>query len=120
VPNAPFSFYINNLIGRKLRDEKVNLPGSGSINMTLTDEEIPSYKNSTYLNELIPLFSNVDLSMKIFNELINIEKGDAISDEKYNSLKSSLLELKKPVAELEIPYIDNLLKLLDYLKQNSK
>ena len=120
VPNAPFSFYINNLIGRKLRDEKVNLPGSESINMTLSDEEITSYKNNTYLNELIPLFSNVDLSMKIFVELLKIEKGDTISDEKYNSLKSSLLELKKPVAELEIPYIDNLLKLLEYLKQNSK
>ena len=120
VPNAPFSFYINNLIGRKLRDEKVNLPGSESINMTLSDEEITSYKNNTYLNELIPLFSNVDLSMKIFVELLKIEKGETISDEKYNNLKSSLLELKKPVAELEIPYIDNLLKLLDYLKQNSK
>ncbi len=120
VPNAPFSFYINNLIGRKLRDEKVNLPGSESINMTLSEEEITSYKNNTYLNELIPLFSNVDLSMKIFVELLKIEKGETISDEKYNSLKSSLLELKKPVAELEIPYIDNLLKLLDYLKQNSK
>lgn len=120
VPNAPFSFYINNLIGRKLRDEKVNLPGSESINMTLSKEEITSYKSNTYLNELIPLFTNVDLSVKIFVELLKIEKGDTISNEKYNNLKSSLLELKKPVAELEIPYIENLLKLLEYLKQNSK
>jgi hexosaminidase len=120
TPDAPASFYLNNLIGKKLRGEKIEIPKNDEAYLTLDDKTILNYKNDPTAKEVIPLFKNLNRSMKIMEELFAIEKGGKLSDAKYNEYKNELTELKKPVAELEIPYIDNLLKLLEYIKANSK
>ena len=120
TPNATASVYLNNLIGRKLRGEKVIIPKSQESFFTLDEKDLLNYKSNPITEEVIPLFNNLSKSLKILNELLVVEEGATISDAKYNEHKNELAELKKPVAELEIPYIDNLLKLLEYLKANSK
>ena len=120
TPDAPASVYMNNLIGKKLRGEIVLMPKHDEANLTLDDKTILNYQSDPSGKELIALFINLNRSMKIMKELFAMEKGVKISDVKYKEYKNELTELKKPVAELEIPYIDNLLKLLEYLKVNSK
>jgi hexosaminidase len=120
TPDAPASVYMNNLIGKKLRGEIVIIPKNDEAYLTLDDKTILNYQSNPSGKELIPLFKNLNRSMKIMEELLAIEKGASISDVKYKEYKNELTEMKKPVAELEIPYIDNLLKLLEYLKANSK
>ena len=120
TPDAPASVYMNNLIGKKLRGENVPIPKNDDSFLTLEEKTLLNYQSDPTAKELIPLFRNLNRSMKILEELLLIEKGASISDAKYNEFKTELTELKKPVAELEIPYIDNLLKLLEYLKANSK
>lgn len=120
TPDAPASFYLNNLIGKKLRGEKISIPNNDESFLTLDDKTILNYQSDPASKEVIPMFKNLTRSMKIMEELLAIEKGTTISDNKYKEYKTELTELKKPVAELEIPYIDNLLKLLEYLKANSK
>jgi hypothetical protein len=111
---------MNNLIGKKLRGENLEIPKNDETFLTLDEKTLLNYQNDPSAKELIPLFKNLNRSMKIMEDLLSIEKGTSISDAKYNEYKNELTELKKPVAELEIPYIDNLLKLLEYLKVNSK
>ncbi|MCX6158766.1 MAG: family 20 glycosylhydrolase [Ignavibacteriae bacterium] len=120
TPDAPASVYMNNLIGKKLRGENVPIPKNDDSFLTLEEKTLLNYQSDPTAKELIPLFRSLNRSMKILEELLLIEKGASISDAKYNEFKTELTELKKPVAELEIPYIDNLLKLLEYLKANSK
>lgn len=120
TPDAPASVYMNNLIGKKLRGENLEIPKNDEAFLTLDEKTLLNYQNDPSAKELIPLFKNLNKSMKITEDLLSIEKGTSISDAKYNEYKTELTELKKPVAELEIPYIDNLLKLLEYLKANSK
>jgi hexosaminidase len=120
TPDAPASFYLNNLIGKKLRGENVEIPKNDETFLTLDEKTILNYQSDPAAKEVIPLFKNLNRSMKIMEELFAIEKGTALSEAKYNEYKNELTELKKPVAELEIPYIENLLKLLEYIKVNSK
>ena len=96
------------------------IPTSQESFFTLDEKDLLNYKSNPITEEVIPLFNNLSKSLKILNELLVVEEGATISDAKYNEHKNELAELKKPVAELEIPYIDNLLKLLEYLKANSK
>jgi hypothetical protein len=111
---------MNNLIGKKLRGEIVIIPKNDEAYLTLDDKTILNYQSDPSGKELIPLFKNLNRSMKIMEELIAIEKGAKLGEAKYKGYKNELTELKKPFGELEIPYIDNLLKLLEYLKANSK
>jgi hexosaminidase len=120
TPDAPASVYLNNLIGRKLRGENIVIPASQESYLTLDEQTIFNYNSDPTTKEIIPMFKNLNKSLNILNQLLAIEIGTTISDAKYNEYKNELTELKKPVAELEIPYIDNLLKLLEYLKANSK
>ena len=120
TPDAPASFYLNNLIGKKLRGENVEIPKNDETFLTLDEKTILNYQSDPAAKEVIPLFKNLNRSMKIMEELFAIENGTALSEAKYNEYKNELTELKKPVAELEIPYIENLLKLLEYIKVNSK
>jgi hexosaminidase len=120
TPDAPFSVLINDLIGKKLKGEKVILPEFGDLGSNLNKDETNNIKSNTLLSEILPLIVNINSSVRILKDLIGTNQGDYISEDKYNEYKNDLTELKKPVAELEIPYIDNLLKLLEYLKANSK
>ena len=120
TPDAPASFYLNNLIGKKLRGEKIDVPKNDETYLMLDEKTILNYQSDPSGKELIPMFKNLNRSMKIMEELLSMDIGTAMNDTKYNEYKKELTELKKPVAELEIPYIDNLLKLLEYVKANSK
>lgn len=109
---------INNSIGRKLRGEKVKPPKVDLL--ILNGEELIKFGNDSHTSELLPLVVNINLSLTIFKELMIFEKGDHLDNEKYIEYKNQLTKLKEPVAELEIPYVENLLKLLEYLKASSK
>lgn len=120
IPDAPFGVLINNYIGKKLRGDKVVLPDLQSFGIGFTDEERNLIKAQPKLSEVLPLFDNIDVSAEILKDLMNHEKGAYISDDKYNKYKNELTRIKAPVAELEIPYVNNLLMLLEYTKANSK
>ncbi|MFA7361189.1 MAG: family 20 glycosylhydrolase [Candidatus Kapaibacterium sp.] len=120
TPDAQFGVLINNYIGKKLRGDKVVLPDLKTFGEGFTEEERTLIKSNPKLSEVLPLFDNINVSAGILKDLLSFEKGDYISDEKYNLYKDELTRIKAPVAELEIPYIDNLLKLLEYTKVNSK
>jgi len=120
TPDAPTSFYLNNLIGKKLRGETLTAQKEDESFLDLDEQTLLKYNSDPITKEVIPLYKNLNRSMKILEELLSFEKGKELSDAKYNEYKNELTELKKPVAELEIPYIENLLKLLEYLKKNSK
>jgi hexosaminidase len=120
TPDAPASFYLNNLIGKKLRGENVEISKNEDSYLKLDAQIKMNYLNDPVAKELVPMFDNLNRSLKILDELFEFKKGDKLSDTKYNEYKNELTELKKPVAELEIPFIDNLLKLLEYLKANAK
>lgn len=120
TPDAPASFYLNNLIGKKLRGENIAISKNEDSYLKLDAQIKMNYLNDPVAKELVPMFDNLNRSLKILDELLEFKKGDKLSDTKYNEYKNELTELKKPVAELEIPYIENLLKLLEYIKVNSK
>lgn len=120
TPDAPASFYLNNLIGKKLRGENIETSKNEDSYLKLDPQIKLNYLNDPVAKELVPMFDNLNRSLKILDELLEFKKGEKLSDIKYNEYKNELTELKKPVAELEIPYIDNLLKLLEYLKANAK
>ena len=120
TPDAPASVYLNNLIGRKLRGEKVIIPASQESFLTLDEKPYQSTKIIQLQKKLYLCLKKLRRSLMILDELLVIEVGNAISDEKYNAFKDELTEINEPIAELEIPFIENLLKLLEYLKANSK
>lgn len=120
TPDAPASFYLNNQIGKKLRGENIEIFKNEDSYLKLDAQIKMNYLNDPVAKELVPMFDNLNRSLKILDELLEFKKGDKLSDTKYNEYKNELTELKKPVAELEIPFIDNLLKLLEYLKANAK
>ena len=117
-PDAPLGVFINNAIGRKLRGDEIVLPDLQYLGTDFSAQEIELMKSYPKLSEILPLFENINISIRILKELFSIRKDLGLSEEKYNYYKEELLRIKAPVAELEIPYADNLLKLLEYIKQN--
>ncbi len=120
TPDAQFGVLINNYIGKKLRGDKVVLPDLKTFGESFTEEERILISAHPKLSEVLPLFDNINVSAGILKDLLSHEKGDYLSDDKYNTYKNELIRIKAPIAELEIPYVDNLLNLLEYTKANSK
>lgn len=120
TPDAALGVFINNVIGKKLRGDDVKLPDLQSLGTDFTAQEIELMKSYPKLAEIIPLLDNINVSIKILKDLLSMQKGSGLSEDKYNNYKEELLRIKAPVAELEMPYIDNLLKLLDYINQDKK
>ncbi|MFA5010459.1 MAG: family 20 glycosylhydrolase [Ignavibacteria bacterium] len=118
-PDAPLGVFINNSIGRKLRGDEIVLPDLQYLGTDFTAQEIELMKLYPKLAEILPLFENINVSVRILKDLFTIQKDSGLSEEKYNNYKKELLRIKAPVAELEIPYADNLLKLLEFVKQKS-
>ncbi len=120
TPDSPFGVLINNYIGKKLRGDKVVLRDLKTFGESFTEEERILISAHPKLSEVLPLFDNINVSAGILKDLLSHEKGDYLSDDKYNTYKNELIRIKAPIAELEIPYVDNLLNLLEYTKANSK
>ena len=120
TPDAQLGVFINNLIGKKLRGDDVKLPDWRQLGTDFTQQEIELMKSYPKLAEITPLLDNINVSIRILKDLLSVQKGSGLSEDKYNNYKEELLKIKAPVAELEMPYIDNLLKLLDYINQDKK
>ncbi len=120
TPDSKLGVAFNNLIGRKLRGDKVEFPDLKSFGSDLTTEEIDIIKKHQVLSEALPLIENINVSIRIMKDLFALEEGAKLSEEKYNSYKNELIRIKAPVAELEIPYIYNLLNLLEKMNPGSK